>query len=131
LYAQNGVMRVLGLTFAGTSTERRAEMTDFLRDVLSLPAVRVEGVEADVFLLPDGSIFAVASPGGMGDSARSIGFLVDDLDDAAQVLGAAGLEVDEPSSNDRDRYVHFRAPDGHLYELVERLPAAPSTGSPG
>jgi catechol 2,3-dioxygenase-like lactoylglutathione lyase family enzyme len=114
-------MRVLGLTFAGTSTEHRAEMTRLLRDVLSLPSVRVEGVEADVFLLPDGSIFAVASPGGMGDSARSVGFLVDDLDDAARALRAAGVDVDEPTSNERDRYVHFRAPDGHLYELVERL----------
>jgi glyoxylase I family protein len=114
-------MRVLGLTFAGTSTEHRAEMTRFLRDVMSLSAVRVEGVEADVFLLPDGSTFAVASPSGMGDSARSVGFLVDDLDDAAQVLRAAGVDVDEPTSNERDRYVHFRAPDGHLYELVERL----------
>lgn len=119
-----GVMRVLGLTFAGTSTERRTEMTAFLQDVLSLPAAEVEGVEADVFLLPDGSMFAVASPGGMGDSARSVGFLVDDLDGAVRALRTAGVDVDEPTSNERDRYVHFRAPDGHLYELVERLPGA-------
>ena len=119
--AQNGVMRVLGLTFAGTSTEHRAEMTRFLRDVMSLPTARVEGVEADVFLLPDGSMFAVASPSGMGDSARSVGFLVEDLDEAARMLRAAGVDVDEPTSNERDRYVHFQAPDGHLYELVERL----------
>jgi hypothetical protein len=27
--------------------------------------------------------------------------------------------VDEPAENERQRYVHFRAPDGKLYELVE------------
>jgi hypothetical protein len=38
-----------------------------------------------------------------------------------QELRAAGVEVDqEISSNARERYVHFRAPDEQLYELVER-----------
>jgi glyoxylase I family protein len=78
-------------------------------------------VEADLFELPDGSSFAVASPGGMGDSARSLGFLVTSLDEAVAVLNAAGIGTDEPTSNDFERYVHFTAPDGHLYELVERI----------
>jgi glyoxylase I family protein len=55
----------------------------------------------------------------MGDTARSIGFLVADLDAAIAELRAAGVEVDEPAANDRHRYAHFRAPDGRLYELVE------------
>ena len=50
--------------------------------------------------------------------ARSIGFLVDSLDEAIAELQAAGIEVGEPSGNARYRYVHFRAPDGKLYELV-------------
>ena len=39
--------------------------------------------------------------------------------------GKQVTEVGEPSENDRNRYVHFRAPDGKLYELVEsrRSPA--------
>lgn len=52
-----------------------------------------------------------------------MGFLVDDIDVAVQELRVAGAEVDdEISGNARERYVHFRAPDGQLYELVERLP---------
>lgn len=114
-------MRVLGICFAGTSTPERAPMALFVSEVLGLPRRRVDGVEADLFALPDGSSFAVASPGGMGDSARSLGFLVESLDEAIAELTAAGVRTDEIATNDLERYVHFTAPDGHLYELVERL----------
>jgi glyoxylase I family protein len=98
-------------------------MTAFVRDVLGLTPTQVAGVEADLFDLPDGSSFAVASIGGMGATGRSIGFLVSDLDTAVQELRAAGVDVDENvSANGRDRYVHFRAPDQQLYELVEHRP---------
>lgn len=96
-------------------------MKAFVSEALGLRARDVEDVEADLFGLPDGSSFAVASPGGMGDSERSVGFLVESLDEAVAELNAAGIATDAPTANDLDRYVHFTAPDGHLYELVERL----------
>jgi catechol 2,3-dioxygenase-like lactoylglutathione lyase family enzyme len=132
----HGGMRILGLIFAGTSTRHRSAMSGFLSSTLSLPALDVDGVEADLFGLPDGSAFAVASPGGMGDTPRSIGFLVDDLDDAVARLREAGVEFDPIAENARERYLHFRAPDGELYELVERKEAGqaatvgPSEGNP-
>ena len=95
-------------------------MINFLTDTLSLPLVQVDGLEADLFGLPDGSTFAVASPGGMGDTTRSVGFLVDDLEAAAAGLREAGVEVGPIAENKRERYLHFRAPDCELYELVER-----------
>ncbi len=95
-------------------------MINFLSDTLSLPLVQLDGVEADLFGLPDGSTFAVASPGGMGDTTRSVGFLVDDLEAAATGLREAGVEVGPIGENKRERYLHFRAPDRELYELVER-----------
>lgn len=113
-------MRILGLVFAGTSTPHRSQMAEFLGDTLSLQRVQVDGVEADLFALPDGSTFAVASPGGMGDTPRSIGFLVEDLEAAAAHLREAGIAVGPISENERERYLHFRAPDRELYELVER-----------
>ncbi|MFI5758986.1 hypothetical protein [Streptomyces sp. NPDC051569] len=113
-------MRILGLVFAGTSTPHRSRMADFLNDTLALPRARVDGIEADLFELPDGSTFAVASPGGMGDTPRSVGFLVDDLDAAAAALREAGVTVGAIGENERERYLHFRAPDRELYELVER-----------
>lgn len=112
-------MRILGLVFAGTATAERAEMARFVEDTLGLVRVEIGGVEADMFALPDGSHFAVADPRGMGNTDRSIGFRVEGLDDAIAELRAAGVEVDEPAENDRQRYAHFRAPDGRLYELVE------------
>jgi glyoxylase I family protein len=115
-------MRVLGICFAGTSTEERQRMAQFVSGVLGMAPRPVDGVEADLFELPDGSTFAVASPGGMGESARSLGFLVADLDEAVADLNAAGVATDAPTSNGLERYVHFTAPDGQLYELVQRLP---------
>ena len=112
-------MRILGLIFAGTATRQRVEMTRFVEETLGLRRVTVGGVEADMFVLPDGSLFAVADPRGMGETDRSIGFRVERLDEAIAELRAAGCEVGETAENDRQRYVHFRAPDGKLYELVE------------
>jgi hypothetical protein len=56
----------------------------------------------------------------MGDTDRSIGCLVDDLDEALAVLSSARIEIGEVSENAHERYAHFRAPDRQLYELVER-----------
>jgi len=115
-------MKILGLTFVGTATERREEMTAFAHDVLGLEPVQLRGIEADVFELPNETLFAVASPGGMGETRRSVGFLVDDVVAAAAELERAGIEVGELAENERQRYVHFRAPDGHLYELIDERP---------
>jgi glyoxylase I family protein len=114
-------MRILGLVFAGTATSERIEMAKFVEETLGLKRIEVGGVEADMFELPDGARFAVASPRGMGETDRSIGFLVDSLAEAVAALERAGHEVDAPAENDEQRYVHFRAPDGRLYELVENL----------
>ena len=114
-------MRITGITFVGTRTHARPAMTRFVREVLGLTAVpAVDGMDADLFFLPDGSSFAVTPGVAPSEDDRTVGFLVDDLDDARRVLVASGVEVDdEISANAHFRYLHFRAPDGHLYELVE------------
>ena len=111
-------MKLLGLVFAGSATDRRPELARFCEDVLGLVPAPLPGVDADVFSLPDGSRFAVAGPRELGETSRTIGFLVADLDEAVAELHAAGVEVDEPAANALYRYAHFRAPDGKLYELV-------------
>jgi glyoxylase I family protein len=112
-------LQVVGLVFAGSATEHPEEMTRFVSETLGLERVEVDGVEADLFALADGSLFAISDPGGMGETSRSIGFRVADLEEAIADLRRAGIEVDAPAANDRQRYSHFRAPDGQLYELVE------------
>jgi glyoxylase I family protein len=116
-------MEILGLVFAGTATPHRAAMTAFVADVLGLSPTSADPEYADMFALPDGSGFAVSGerePG--GGTSRTVGFLVADLDAAVRELRSREVMVDEPGSNDEYRYAHFVAPDGDLYELVQRLP---------
>jgi glyoxylase I family protein len=117
-------MEIRGLVFAGTATDRRPAMAAFAEQVLGLARTTHAGAYADMFELPDGTRFAVADerddhPG----TSRTVGFLVDDVNAARLELLAAGTEVDEPQENERHRYVHFVAPDGEIYELVEELGA--------
>jgi catechol 2,3-dioxygenase-like lactoylglutathione lyase family enzyme len=105
-------MKIAGWVFVGTRTSGRAAMTGFVQDVLGLALADVPGVDADVFVLPDGSSFAV-TPSEERSEERTVGFLVEDLDSAVAELGAAGVDIDrEIATNARFRYVHFRAPDG-------------------
>jgi catechol 2,3-dioxygenase-like lactoylglutathione lyase family enzyme len=113
-------VEVLGLVFAGTATDRRPEMAEFVRDVLGLPRADVAGASADMFELPDGARFAISGPRELGETSRTIGFLVADLASALANLRAAGVWTDEPAANELYRYAHFRPPDGQLYELVEQ-----------
>jgi catechol 2,3-dioxygenase-like lactoylglutathione lyase family enzyme len=119
-------MNVLGLVFVGTRTSRPADMTAFARDVLGLAPRDTDGVA--FFDLPDGSSFAVQDSG-EDDEERTVGFLVDDVRAAADELRAAGHDTDDVAETAGFAYVHVRAPDGWLYELVQRLPVHP--GQPG
>ena len=57
---------------------------------------------------------------GEHDHSTDIVFLVDDVDAAVAELHEAGVVTDEVAETDTQRYVHFRAPDGQLYELVQQ-----------
>jgi catechol 2,3-dioxygenase-like lactoylglutathione lyase family enzyme len=112
-------VRINGLTFVGTRTVARETMSRFVQDVLGLATIGLSGIDADLFEFPDGSMFAVA-PTDDPTGERTVGFLVEDLDAACAELRAADVEVDDSiAANKRFRYVHFRAPDGKLYESVE------------
>ncbi len=98
---------VRGLTFVGTATGRRAEMVDLVENVLGFRRLEVAGVEADTFELPNGVTFAVADERGMGDTSRSVGFLVDDVEEAPAELHAVWIEPEcGIARNERHRYVH-------------------------
>lgn len=99
-------------------------MSAFVATILGLEPQFVEGSTADFFSLPDGSSFAVADTEAGDTDERTVGFLVADVEVAWHELQAAGVETDpEINVNSRYRYIHFRAPDGRLYELVEERSA--------
>ena len=113
-------MEIRGIGFVGSHTTAHVEMGAFLRDVLGLTPIAIDGVGAELFAASNGDVLAVAPPYEEdGSMERTIGLIVDDLDGAIAELHAAGVETDGISENARWRYSHFRMPDGKLYELVE------------
>ena len=113
-------MEIRGIGFVGSHTTAHVEMGAFLRNVLGLQPIAIDGVGAELFAASNGDVLAVAPPYEEdGSMERTIGLIVDDLDGAIAELHAAGVETDGISENARWRYSHFRMPDGKLYELVE------------
>ena len=49
-----------------------------------------------------------------------VGFLVDDFDESRRQLEAAGAEIVSSYGPNEDGYeaIHFRAPDGNVYEIL-------------
>ena len=115
-------MRVLSLVWVGTRTTEYPATLAFFRDVLGLG---VSSSETDFAVLdvPDGATVEVFGPA--SDYNRHLthpvaGFLVADLDEAVEELRAAGVEFVLPVQHGGTRsWMHFRAPDGFVYELVE------------
>jgi catechol 2,3-dioxygenase-like lactoylglutathione lyase family enzyme len=114
-------MDVLGLVWVGTRTDRHAETTAFFRDVLGLPVSHTEPDFA-VLDVPDGSTVEVFGP--RSEFNRHFthpvaGFRVADVAAAQAELEAVGVEVVlRPDGGERS-WMHFRAPDGFVYELVQ------------
>jgi catechol 2,3-dioxygenase-like lactoylglutathione lyase family enzyme len=117
-------MQILKLAWVGTRTEEADATAAFFRDVLGL---RGDLLEPDFWLLklPDGSKVEVFGPGTAINrhftTGPVAGFLVDDVATAAAELRAAGVDILLDSGVDAsgNAWVHFRAPDGNIYELTQ------------
>jgi catechol 2,3-dioxygenase-like lactoylglutathione lyase family enzyme len=111
-------MRVTGLGWVGTRTDRDGELAAFYEDVLGLrPSHTEPGFR--VYTLPDGRTVEVFGPEYPGKehftTGPVAGFAVEDLPAAVAELRAAGVELlGEPGPT----WQHFRGPDGNVYELV-------------
>jgi catechol 2,3-dioxygenase-like lactoylglutathione lyase family enzyme len=108
-------MRVRGIRWVGVDTTHVTEMRAFAIDVLGL---RIDGEDGDDFVelaMADGSKLELFGSPAVADGPWLFeadpvvaGFLVDDIHYAWQ---------------------HFRAPDGHVYELTADPAAIVSTNS--
>ena len=115
-------MRVLSLSWVGTRTAEYAATVAFFTDVLGL-SVHSSETDFAVLEVPDGATVEVFGPTSAYNQHLThpvAGFLVADLEEAVAELQAAGVEIvlDTQGGGMRS-WVHFRAPDGFVYELAE------------
>ena len=117
-------MHVAKLAWVGTRTEEPDATVAFFRDVLGL-RVDLQRPGFWMLKLPDGSkveVFGPDSPINRHFTTGPVaGFLVDDVAAAADELRTAGAEILFESGVDDsgNAWVHFRAPDGNVYEVTQ------------
>jgi catechol 2,3-dioxygenase-like lactoylglutathione lyase family enzyme len=115
-------MRVLSLVWVGTRTTEYTATVAFFNDVLGLP-VRASEPDFTVLDVPDGATVEVFGPSSQYNRHLThpvAGFRVAHLESAAAELQAAGIEIVLALQRGESRsWLHFRAPDGFVYELVE------------
>lgn len=119
-------MRVIRLAWLGTRTDHSLAMARFLEETLGL-ALDHAGEGEWVYSLPGGGkveVFGTESPDVAHFTTGPVaGFLVDDVRAAAEELRQAGVpilgEPIFPTDDDDVGWIHFRAPDGNVYELTQ------------
>jgi len=116
-------VRVKGIVWLGTRTAHFAEMRDFFAALAGQPHTDEEAFA--VWDLENGDRLEVFGPDGDAPpyaEAPLAGFLVDDVGAARAELERHGAEFIGPvhAYGDGNEWSHFRAPDGHVYELTNR-----------
>ena len=114
-------MRIRGIVWTGVQTERFDAMTEFMEGLIGERAPR-EAPGFRLWSFPDGDILELYAGGtkpGFAD-APVVGFRVDDLEEARSRLQELGAEIVGGYGPNEDGYasIHFRAPDGNVYELT-------------
>lgn len=120
-------MKVLRLCWLGVATDAYQPMLRLFRDVMGLE-VEFEEPTTTELSLPSGDRVQVFAPGDhyhdffaketRGPVAL---FEVDNVRAARSELAKAGIEViGELESDDDWEWLHFRGPDGNLYEVASR-----------
>lgn len=116
-------MKVLGLSWLGTSTDRFVAMVRFYEDVMGLtPSERREDFAE--YRLPNGDVVDLFGPSEPGSedliTGPVAGFRVEDVAGARAEMEGSGVEFLGPIHGPAGgyRWSHFRAPDGTVYEIV-------------
>jgi catechol 2,3-dioxygenase-like lactoylglutathione lyase family enzyme len=121
-------VQVRNVRWIGVSTENYPAMRELLETVMGLRPNFDEATTVE-FATSEGDEIQLMAPGDpyfdfFREHARAPVplFEVDDVHTARAELEAAGVEIIGALGRDsRWEWVHFRAPDGNLYELASRL----------
>ena len=116
-------MKVKGLSWLGTYTERFQETVKFYQEVFGLEP-RFLADEVVIFQLENGDRVEVFGPSETDHAwmkAPEAGFLVDDVESARAEMEAAGVEFIGPIHvAGSQNWSHFKGPDGHIYEITAK-----------
>jgi len=121
-------MEVRNIRWVGVPARNYEAMVAFVRDVLGLRVNFQESTTVE-FCTVEGDEIQIMAPGDAyydfftEHAAGPVPlFEVDDVHLARRELEEAGIEVIGAAGRDsRWEWIHFRAPDGNLYELASRL----------
>jgi hypothetical protein len=121
-------VQVKGFRWLGVGTDRVASMRSFAIDVLGL---HIDGEDTEDFVelaTRDGSKLELFGPAARADNPWQFesnpivaGFLIDDIEAAREELArtpSVELLGDVQRLPSGYAWQHFRAPDGHVYELT-------------
>ncbi len=119
-------MEIKGIGWLGTRTSRFQEMVKFARECLGLSPSFPESDFA-IFELPNGDLFEIF---GLSDKEHTFmtcpvaGFLVNNVEEARAEMERKGVEFIGPvhKASDGNSWAHFRAADGHVYEITTGRP---------
>jgi catechol 2,3-dioxygenase-like lactoylglutathione lyase family enzyme len=117
-------MRIIKLAWVGTRTNNAEPTVAFFHDVLGL-RLELEQPGFWMLKLPDNSKVEVFGPESEINrhftTGPVAGFLVDDVQATTAELRSAGVEILYASDLDDsgNAWVHFRAPDGNIYEFTQ------------
>jgi catechol 2,3-dioxygenase-like lactoylglutathione lyase family enzyme len=134
-------MRIHRLGWLTTYTDRYAETATFFADVLGLPVNVDDGAFTQLGPMADAEndyIEVLSTDDPESDFEEEYftgpvaGFVLDDVIEARKEIEAAGVEIldDIHWSTRREGYgwFHFRAPDGHVYGLMQGSRLKPPVG---
>jgi catechol 2,3-dioxygenase-like lactoylglutathione lyase family enzyme len=119
-------MKVKGIAWLGSPTDRFDEMMRFATDVLGLK-VRKQTPDFAAFDLDDGDVFEIFGPRAIADEHHFMkspvaGFRVDDVRAAREEMERKGVLFIGPvhHADPGGTWSHFFGPDGHVYEITSR-----------
>jgi glyoxylase I family protein len=122
--------RALRMSFLGVRTDQRQALRNLFENVLGMDAF-FETTHFDALRLADGSVVEIFADDDEAhahfDTGPVVGFEVDDLGAAEAVLRSKGVEIlgGIIQGGRGSRWLHFRGPDGHVYELLESSARSP------
>ena len=115
-------MKIEGLVWVGTATDRYDETVQFFTDVFELP-VFYRSQDLSILRLPTGDWVEVFGPEhehhGEFTTGPVVEFLVEDLEAARRELEGRGVEFLHETHSWQDySWAHFRGPDGNIWGIT-------------